>query len=310
MSKQFTATPFPEKSTEGFHLWTTFFGLVFLGWVIGGGRFQGFYIIPDFHPGFGPVFWLNAWMAYGLGALCVCGLLAGVFQKTRGIGHSIAMFGFLGLLLSDKIAYLQTHFLVVLMLCTSLILTFKPKQVSIAKWMFPLILVLGIFRLGLDSLMAHNLDMSLTPHYPDILGSVGILGYGFLWISKQKRPEIFSAWLSLALLIIPVFLFIDGLLQGPLWIARTHYFTWQYASIPTTWQHHITLTPTDEKPAILVNSSSIFGPYTGRIACDPKIRNAYIAYVIQKAPTWWKLSIRKGIDDVFVSIGDGPSQRY
>ena len=303
-------TSFSEKTAEAFHLWTTFFGLAFLGWMIGSERFQDFYIAPEFHPGFGNLFWLNAWLAYGLGILCICGLLTGVFQKTRRIGQSLSLLGFLGLLLSDKVAYLQTHFLVVLMLGTSLILTVRPKQVAIAKWILPLILGLALFRLGLDIVRAQTLGLLLTVHVPDLLGSVGIFGYGFLWLSKQKYPEISESGLSLSWPIIPVVLFIFGLLQGPLWIPKTQYFTWQYASIPTTWQHHIILTPADEKPPILINSSTIFGPYTGHIACDPNIRNAYIAYIIQKAPTWWKFAIRKGVDDVFVSIGDGASQRY
>lgn len=310
MSKKTKIAESPEKSTAYFHIWTTIFGLVFLGWVIGSGRFQGFYVTPDFHPGFGHTFWLTPWLAYALGTLCVCGLLAGVFQKTRGIGHSFAAMGFLVLLMSDKLAYLQSHWLLVLMLVTSVILTLNPKQSSIVKWMLPLVIILALLRLSLDSLMAHNLDLSLTLHLPDLICSIGLLGYLFLWVSKEKELRMAPSLAGWTLLIVPVFLFIYGLVQGPVWNPKTHYFTWQYASIPTTWQHHITLIPTGDQSPILVNSVSIFGPYTGRIACEPAIRKAYIAYIIRQAPTWWKLSIRGGQDDVFVSIGDGPSRRY
>ena len=296
-----------KEKTAYFHLWTTFFGLLFLGWMIGSGRFQGFYIEPDFHPGFGHLFWLTPILAYSLIFFSVSGLLLGVFKKTQKIGHSLAGLALLGLLLSDKIAYLHTHYLLVLMLLWSVILAYQPKMATVAKWMLPLTLLLSALRFGLDSLFAHTLSVSLQWQTPDMIASFGLLGYGLLWLSRPRSeaPQPYTwGWLG-----IPIFLFVFGLLQGPLWTPRTHYFTWQYASIPTDWEHHLKLLPSNGQSAILVNSARIFGPYTGRVASDPDIRKAYIAYVMKKAPTWWKLSIQDGTDDVFVRIGDRPSQR-
>jgi len=293
-----------------FHLWTTFCGLIWVAWLIGSGRFQGFYIAPEFHPGFGGLTWLTPWLSYGLLGLFITGLLSGIFQRTRIVGHGLAACTLFALLMADKIAYLHTPYLLTLMLLWSVTTWWRPATARYAKWILPLIVTLALLRFGLNAQLSQNLDITLTLDLTDLLGSLSILGYGFFWLHNAAAEKT-GASLGLGLLILPLILFVFGLFQGPLWAPTTHYFTWQYATIPTTWQHHIRLLATDTtKPPIRLNSATVLGPYTGRIASDKGARAAYMRYIITHAPTWWKLEIKDSSDEVFVGIGDGASKRF
>lgn len=293
-----------------FHLWTSLCGLIWVAWLLGSDRFQAFYIAPEFHPGFGHILWLTPWIAYGLLGIFICGLLTGIFQRTRIIGHSLAASALLALLMADKIAYLHTPYLLTLMLLWSVSTWWRPALDRYAKWMLPLVVLLSLLRFGINTCFAQALDITLTIDLADLIGSLSLLGYGFFWLSKTSSEKK-VATIGVVLLLLPFTLFIFGLSQGPLWSPSTHYFTWQYATIPTTWQHHIVLHPKDEsKPPILLNSASVLGPYTGRVASSTWARHAYIDYIITHAPTWWNLEIKDGSDEVFVGIGDGASRRY
>jgi len=293
-----------------FHLWTTVCGLIWVAWLLGSGRFKAFYIAPEFHPGFGSLTWLTPWIAYTLLGIFIAGLLSGIFQRTRIAGHGIAAIALLGLLLADKIAYMHTPYLLTLMLLWSVTTWWRPATACYAKWMLPLIGTLALLRFGLNSSFSQNMDITLILDLTDLLGGLSLLGYGFFWLSKSNTEKT-GTNAGLALLTLPLILFVFGLFQGPLWAPTTHYFTWQYATIPTTWQHHIRLQATDTTtPPILLNSASVLGPYTGRIASEKGAREAYIRYIISNAPTWWKLEIKDFSDEVFVGIGDGASRRY
>jgi hypothetical protein len=249
-------------------------------------------------------------LAYGLITTVVIGLLTGIFQRTRVIGHGIAAIALTVLLLSDKIAYMQTPYLLILMLIWSIATFLRPSIARSGKWMLPLIVTLSVIRFGIDYSFAKNFAVTPILNTADLFGIFAVLGFGFFWTKLPEEWTIDS--LGLGLLSLPAILFIIGMANGPTWAPTTRYFTWQYATIPTTWQHHIVLQPTDpKKPDIHLNSASVFGPYTGIVASDSGAKKAYIQYILTNAKKWWQLDLRDTYSDaVFVKIGDGASQRY
>ncbi len=294
---------------SAFHLWTTISGLIWTAWLLGSGRFKAFYIAPDFHPGFGTISWLTPWIAYTLMGLVIAGLLTGIFKRTRVLGNSLAAVALLALLLADKIAYLHTPYLLVLMLIWSVALSLRPALSRHAKWMLPIILTLALLRFGIDSRFASNMGVTLIPTLPDIIGSLSVFGFGLFWLSPTQAQPGYKV--AFGLLAIPVIVFLIGLTQGPTWTPSSHYFTWQYTEIPTTWQHQIRLQPKDAtKQQIRLNSSSVFGPYTGHIASDKDLRQLYLGYIINNAQAWWGFELESASDEVFFKFGEGASQRY
>lgn len=293
--------------------WSSLYASVFVIWLLLSGRFSGFYTAPEFHPGFGGISWLTPPLAYTLLMAIVVGLLGSFWHKTQTLGYLIASVGFLALLLADKLAYLNSMYLVCLFLIWSTLVSYKTETFRLAKWMGPLLVTLCAVRYGLTTASANQIGASLTGNMTDVTMSIGILGFFIPWLPKTQLHTISkkAAVLGCTGLLIPLILWINSMLNGPLWAPVTHYFTFQYISANLAWDYKVILLPVEiSKPPILLNAAPVFGPYTGRIGSDMAVRKAYLSYLKKQAPIWWKVPISGGHDEVFWGVNEGPLHRF